>query len=81
MTGQRLHVHNYTEISAVCTLPGHTGKGYAHTLLMHQLQLILQQGQQPFLHVRADNSRAIELYKRIGFVVSRQMSFYFMKKL
>ena len=81
MTGQRLHVHNYTEISAVCTLPGHTGKGYAHTLLMHQLQLILQQGQQPFLHVRADNNRAIELYQRIGFIVSRQMNFYFMKKL
>jgi ribosomal protein S18 acetylase RimI-like enzyme len=81
MTGQRLHVHNFTELSAVCTHPNHTGKGYAHTLMQHQLALILQQGQQPFLHVRADNVRAIALYERIGFSVSRQMNFYFMKRL
>ncbi len=80
MTGQRLHVENFTEISAVCTHPDHTGKGYAHTLLQHQLQRILQQGQQPFLHVREDNARAIALYQRMGFVISRSMNFYFMKR-
>jgi ribosomal protein S18 acetylase RimI-like enzyme len=81
MTGQRLHVQNYTEISAVCTHPDHIGKGYAYTLLQQQLQLILQQGQQPFLHVREDNERAIALYLRLGFAVSRPMNFYFMKRL
>jgi ribosomal protein S18 acetylase RimI-like enzyme len=80
MTGQRLHVQNYTEISAVCTHPLHTGKGYAHTLLQHQLQLILQQEQHPFLHVREDNIRAVELYERIGFTISRPMNFYFMQR-
>ncbi len=80
MTGQRLHVENYTEISAVCTHPDYTGKGYAYTLLQHQLKLILQQGQQPFLHVREDNHRAIELYQRLGFIISRPMNFYFMKR-
>lgn len=80
MTGQRLHVENCTEISAVCTHPDHTGKGYAYTLIQHQLQLILQQGQQAFLHVREANLRAIALYQRMGFVISRPMNFYFMKK-
>mgnify|MGYP001553851924 CR=1 FL=1 len=55
MTGQRLHVENYTELSAVCTHPDYLGKGYATILLQHQLRIILQNGQKPFLHVREDN--------------------------
>jgi ribosomal protein S18 acetylase RimI-like enzyme len=81
MTGQRLHVENYTEISAVCTHPDHLGKGYAATLLQHQLQHILQQGKQPFLHVKEDNERAIALYQRLGLTISRPMNFYFMKRI
>lgn len=81
MTGQRLHVENYTEISAVCTHPDHLGKGYAYNLLQHQMQIILELGQQPFLHVREDNLRAIAIYERLGFAISRPMNFYFMKKM
>jgi ribosomal protein S18 acetylase RimI-like enzyme len=80
MTGQRLHVKNCTEISAVCTHPDHLGKGYANSLLHHQLQIILQQEQFPFLHVREDNERAIAVYLRLGFAISRPMMFYFMKR-
>ena len=40
MTGQRLHVHQFTEISAVCTHPDHLGRGYAFTLVQHQINLI-----------------------------------------
>lgn len=80
MTGQRMHVGDYTEISAVCTHPDFLGKGYAAALMQHQLALILSQGKKPFLHVRDDNSRAIALYERLGFTVSRPMQFYFMKK-
>ena len=80
MTGQRLHVGNYTEISAVCTHPNHLGKGYAAALMLHQLNLIFSQGQQAFLHVRKDNSRAIALYERLGFKAQRGMNFYFMKR-
>ena len=81
MTGQRLHVANYTEVSAVCTHPEHLGKGYASALMQHQMQIILSNDQIPFLHVRADNARAIAVYERLGFVVSRPMYFYFMKRL
>jgi ribosomal protein S18 acetylase RimI-like enzyme len=80
MTGQRLHVYNYTELSAVCTHPDHLGKGYAAALMLHQIGLIRSQGQIPFLHVREDNSRAIALYERLGFNVSRGMNFYFMRR-
>ena len=80
MTGQRLHVENYTEISAVCTHPDHLGKGFAAALMQHQTNLIINQGQIPFLHVRADNERAIALYERLGFKVNRPMNFYFMKR-
>lgn len=79
MTGQRLHVGKYTEVSAVCTHPDHVGKGYASILLQHQLKLVLEQEQTPFLHVRADNSRAIAIYERLGFSIRIPMNFYFMR--
>jgi ribosomal protein S18 acetylase RimI-like enzyme len=81
MTGQRLHIHNYTEISAVCTHPDHVGKGYAAALIFHELNFIRKQGQKAFLHVRGDNARAISLYEHLGFKVRRAMHFYFMKRL
>lgn len=80
MAGQRLHVENYTEISAVCTHPAHLGKGFAAALMHQQLNLIQTQGQIPFLHVREDNARAIALYERLHFKVNRVMNFYLMKK-
>ena len=80
MTGQRLHIDAYTEISAVCTHPDHLGKGYAGALVQHQMNNIIRKGQIPFLHVRADNRRAIAMYDRLHFVVQGPMNFYFMKK-
>ncbi len=80
MTGQRLHVNNYTEVSAVCTHPNYLGKGFAAVLLQHQLDLICKSGQHPFLHVRDDNERAIALYERLGFIQNGPMNFYFLKR-
>ncbi|HTK21617.1 MAG TPA: GNAT family N-acetyltransferase [Mucilaginibacter sp.] len=68
MAGQRLHAFNYAEISAVCTHPDHTGKGYARQLLIHQINRITAAGEIPYLHVRSDNDRAIKVYESLGFV-------------
>ena len=80
MTGQRLHVYGYTEVSAVCTHPDYLGRGYARTLLEHQVDEILRAGKIPFLHVRSDNERAIGLYEKSGFKANGQMNFYFLER-
>jgi len=67
MAGERLKVPGHTEVSAVCTHPGHTGKGYAGVLMAEVMKRIRERGETPFLHVRQDNVRAIEVYKRVGF--------------
>jgi len=80
MAGQRLHVYNYSEVSAVCTHPNHLGKGYAAALIRQQLNIICNSGQIPFLHVRDDNERAIALYERLGFTENGAMNFYFLQR-
>ncbi|MFZ0817388.1 MAG: GNAT family N-acetyltransferase [Candidatus Sulfotelmatobacter sp.] len=67
MAGERLKIPGYTEVSAVCTHPEHTGHGYARLLMTEVMRRILGRGETPFLHVREDNVRAIKLYHRLGF--------------
>jgi len=67
MAGERLKVPGYTEVSAVCTHPDHTGKGYARMLMSEIMRGIRDRGEIPFLHVRSDNLRAIGLYEQLGF--------------
>jgi len=80
MAGQRLHIPGHAEISAVCTHPDHTGKGYARQLLLHHLYRIRAAGETPYLHVRADNERAIKVYKSLGFNWRTDMYFYVLRK-
>jgi ribosomal protein S18 acetylase RimI-like enzyme len=67
MAGERMKVPGHAEVSAVCTHPEHTGKGYARLLMSEVMRRIRERGETPFLHVRQDNVRAIELYERLGF--------------
>jgi predicted GNAT family acetyltransferase len=67
MAGERLRVPGYTEVSAICTHPEHTGHGYARILTTEVIERIRIRGETPFLHVREDNVRAIELYQKLGF--------------
>jgi len=75
MAGERLHAENFTEISAVCTDPEYLGKGLAAHLLREAANKVIQDGFTPFLHVRADNSRAIAMYERLGFEKRTEMYF------
>lgn len=67
MAGERMKVPGHTEVSAVCTHPDHLGKGYAAALMGKVIEGIEKRGETPFLHVRADNDRAVSLYERLGF--------------
>jgi GNAT superfamily N-acetyltransferase len=67
MAGERMKIPGYTEVSAVCTHPEHVGHGYARILMTETMRRIIGRGETPFLHVREDNVRAIELYERMGF--------------
>ncbi len=67
MVGERLRLPGYTEISAVCTHPDHLGKGYASELIRMLMERIFNRGELPFLHVLPQNTRAIEVYERLGF--------------
>jgi ribosomal protein S18 acetylase RimI-like enzyme len=79
MAGERLHLTDFTEISAVCSHPDHVGKGFA-AILVHQLSnQIHKSGKTAFLHVRQDNQRAINLYQGLGFEIRSEVYFAVMK--
>lgn len=80
MAGERLKVKGYTEVSAICTHPDYIGKGYGATLLSLACTRIIQEGNQPFLHVRHDNERAIKLYQEAGFEIRSEMNFVIFRK-
>ena len=80
MAGQRLKGGGFTEISAVCTHSDFGGRGFARQLVADQIEAIIAAGNRPYLHVRADNHLAKDLYERMGFVVRSEMNFYYIKK-
>jgi ribosomal protein S18 acetylase RimI-like enzyme len=67
MGGLRLHLTGYREITTVATMPGHQGRGYATAIVRSLIERIRSRGDRPFLTVRSDNTRAIEIYRRLGF--------------
>lgn len=80
MAGERLKVPGYTEVSAVCTHPDYVGKGYARALMTEIMHRIRERGETPMLHVRADNTRAVQLYERLGFRIRKEMHFAVLRR-
>ncbi|WP_221391595.1 GNAT family N-acetyltransferase [Dyadobacter sp. NIV53] len=76
MAGERLCMTGFTEISAVCTHPSYTGKGYARQLVAHITHTNLSEGKLPFLHFVTTNIRARKIYELLGFTERRLIPFW-----
>lgn len=67
MAGERMCLEGYQEVSAVCTHPNYTSRGFAARLVALVTNGILERGLKPFLHVSSANARATGVYERLGF--------------
>ena len=81
MCGERLRVPGMSEMSAICTHPDHTRKGYAKLLMNEVARRMLERGDTPFLHVREDNKRAIAVYEAMGFRARRLSNFLVLNRV
>ena len=76
ITGERMIMDGFIEVSAVITHPDHTGKGYAKQLVTHVVNAIFEKNNMPFLHVSEANFGAIKLYEKLGFRTRRKISIW-----
>jgi ribosomal protein S18 acetylase RimI-like enzyme len=76
VTGERMNMNGFTEVSAVVTHPLYTGKGFAKQLITYTVSKIISEDKMPCLHVARKNTTAIHLYERLGFVIRREISFW-----
>jgi GNAT superfamily N-acetyltransferase len=80
MAGERIQFPGFSELSAICTDPSYTGRGYAQHLITHICREQIASNITPFLHVALTNQRAIKLYEYMGFRHRREISFWRCKK-
>jgi len=80
MAGERMRMTGYSELSAVCTLPEYTGRGYAQQLMAHLCRRQAAAGITSFLHVAKVNQRALRLYEHLGFRYRRDIAFRRVRK-
>ena len=76
VTGERMQMDEYIEVSAVITHPNHTGKGYAKQLVTHTANAIFAKNKTPFLHVAKSNVVAVKLYEKLGFQIRTKISIW-----
>src|SRR5690242_3168419 len=76
MIGERLGTDTHTEMSAICTHPDFTGRGYARRLTAFLTNDTLARGRTPFLHVSYENPHAKSLYERMGYRLRRDIPFW-----
>jgi ribosomal protein S18 acetylase RimI-like enzyme len=79
MSGERMRLPGWTEISAVCTDPEFRGQGLAARLIRATAHGIRERGETPFLHAAAGNTGAVGLYESLGFAVRTRPEFFFLR--
>ncbi|HJU09172.1 MAG TPA: GNAT family N-acetyltransferase, partial [Rhodanobacteraceae bacterium] len=80
MIGERLGTDSHTEMSAICTHPDFTGRGYARRLTAFLTNDTLARGRTPFLHVSYENPHAKSLYERMGYRLRRDIPFWALRR-
>lgn len=80
IAGERMRLNGLSELSAICTHPDFTGRGYAGQLIAGLVNRQREEGITPFLHVAEHNTGAIRLYEKLGFRTRREISFHLLFK-
>lgn len=80
MAGERLGTDGHTELSAICTHPDFTGRGYARRLTALLTNETLARGRVPFLHVSYANTRARGVYESLGYRLRGNIGFWALQR-
>ena len=81
LAGERFFAGYYREVSAVCTHPDYSGRGYAAQLVAYLASLNLTEGKIPFLHVTPRNARAKLVYERVGFSPRSEVALSYVRRV
>jgi predicted GNAT family acetyltransferase len=79
MTGERLHLPGFREVSSVCTHPDFQRQGFAQALIAKVCQDIVARDEIPFLHVMSGNTGAAKMYEQLGFTVRQKLHGYVLR--
>jgi GNAT superfamily N-acetyltransferase len=67
MAGERTLADGLREVSGICTHPGFQGRGLARNLTLKLVHRHMRGGLRTYLHVMGHNTRARQLYAKMGF--------------
>jgi GNAT superfamily N-acetyltransferase len=81
MGGERLKIHHFSELSAVCTHPQFRGQGLATAIMWEIIRRHRRDRIVSWLHVACANRRAIDLYLHMGFEMVRQVTLHRISRL
>lgn len=84
MAGERICLPGFREVSAVCTDPAFTGRGYAQALVREVAVRQQRLGCVPFLHVRIGSpaeAQASRVYEKVGFVRRKELGMSILVRL